>query len=86
MNDKPHLVTIAGTVPVDTTVAVMAKSEEDAARMALDRARYDPTQWLNYGFLANDPVVADVSEETWDGLQDADQQHLLGPMPVETAE
>ena len=35
MNGKPYVVKIVGSVWVDTTVAVMAKSEEEAARMAL---------------------------------------------------
>ena len=29
--------------------------------------------------LCEDPVVTDISEETWDELQYADQKHLLGP-------
>ena len=79
MSGKPYVVTIVGSVLVDTTVAVMAKSEEEAARMAFDGAHYDPTEWLHWGVLGTDPVVVDVSEETWDELQYADQKHLLGP-------
>ena len=78
MRKEYYVVTVVGTVPVDTTVAVMAKSEDEAARMALDGVHNDPTEWLNYGVLADDPVVAHVCEETWDELWYADQQHLLG--------
>ena len=78
MKKKYFVVTIAGTVLVDTTVAVMAESDQEAARMALEGVHQDATRWLNWGFLADDPTVADVSEEAWDALQCADQQHLLG--------
>ena len=79
MNGKPYVVTIVGTICVDTTVAVIAESEEEAARRALDGALFDTTRWLHHEFLCDDPVVSDVSEETWDELQCADQKHLLDP-------
>ena len=79
MNGKPYVVTIVGTISVDTTVAVMAKSEEEAARMALDGVDCDTEEWLCDPDLYEDPVVTDVREESWDELQWADQTHLLGP-------
>ena len=79
MNVKPYVVTIVGSVWVDTTVAVMAKSEEEAARMALDGVDCDTEEWLRDPDLYEDPVVTDVREESWDELQWADQTHLLGP-------
>ena len=66
MNGKPYVVTIVGKVYVDTTVAVMAESEEEAERIAL---RGDTEEWLRDDCLSGDPVVTDVSEETWDELQ-----------------
>ncbi len=81
MNGKSYVVTIVGTISVDTTVAVIAESEEEAARRALDGALGDTTRWLHNEFLCDDPEVSDVSEETWDELQFADQKHLLGPRP-----
>ena len=79
MNGKPYVVKIGGSVRVDTTVAVMAKSEEEAARMALDGVDCDTEAWLRDPNLYEEPVVTDISEETWDELQYADQKHLLGP-------
>ena len=79
MNGKPYVVKIVGSVWVDTTVAVMAKSEEEAARMALDGVDCNTEAWLRDPNLYEDPVVTDVCEETWDELQYADQKHLLGP-------
>ena len=79
MNGKPYVVTIVGKISVDATVAVIAESEEEAARRALHGALGDTTRWLHHELLCDDPVVADISEETWDELQYADQQHLLGP-------
>ena len=73
------MVTVVGSVWVDTTVAVMAKSEEEAARVALDGVDCDTEAWLRDPSLYDDPTVTDVSEETWDELQYADQKHLLGP-------
>ena len=47
--------------------------------MALHGALGDTTRWLHHELLCDDPVVTDISEETWDELQYADQKHLLGP-------
>ena len=46
MNGKPYVVKIVASVWVDTTVAVMAKSEEEAARMALAGVDCDTEAWL----------------------------------------
>ena len=81
MNGKPYVVTIVGTISVDTTVAVIAKSEEEAARRALHGVQGDTTEWLHHESLVDDPVVFGVSQETWDELQYTDQKHLLGPRP-----
>ncbi len=75
---KHYVVTVVATVPVDTTVAVTAASQEEATRMALDGVSDDPTEWLNYGVFVTVPTVSDVREEKWDELQCADQKHLLG--------
>ena len=81
MNGKPYVVTIVGKIPVDTTVAVIAESEEEAVKAALDGVLDDTTGWLHHDLLCEDPVVTDISEETWDELQYADQKHLVGPRP-----
>ena len=78
MNGKPYVVTISSTICVDTTVAVVAESEEEAERMALGGVRRDPEEWLRGNCLYGDLEV-DISEETWDELQYADQKHLLAP-------
>ena len=49
--------------------------------MALDGVDCDTEAWLCDPNLCDDPVVTDISEETWDELQYADQKHLLGPQP-----
>ncbi len=79
MTQKYYMVTVGGSVWVDTTVAVMAKSEEEAARKALAGVDCDTEAWLRAPNLYGDPTVTDVSEETWDEMQYADQKHLLGP-------
>ena len=79
MNGKPYVVTIVGRISVDTTVAVIAESKEEAARRAVHGVLHDTTEWLHHESLEDDPVVFDVSEETWDELQYANQKHLLGP-------
>jgi len=79
MNGKTYVVAIESTVCVDTTVAVIAESEEEAKRMALRGVRCDPEEWLRNNCLYGDLVVTDISEETWDELQCADQKHLLAP-------
>ena len=81
MRQTYYVVTVGGSVWVDTTVAVMARSEEEAVRLALDGVDRDTGAWLRAPNLYGDPTVTDVSEETWDELQYADQKHLLGPQP-----
>ena len=77
MTQRYYMVTVGGSVWVDTTVAVIARSEEEAARIALDGVDCDPEAWLRAPNLYGDPTVTDVREETWDELQYADQKHLL---------
>ena len=79
MNRKNYLVTVWGKIAIETTVAVMADSEEEATRIALGGVRCNTEEWLHYESLIDDPIVTDVSEETWDEVQDADQKHLVGP-------
>ena len=76
-----NLVWILAKTSAETTVAVMAESEEEAERMALHGALGDTTRWLHHELLCDDPIMTDVSEESWDELQYADQKHLLGPQP-----
>ncbi len=79
MRKKHYVVTVGGSVWVDTTVAIVAKSEEEAISLALDGVDCDTEKWFHTPNLWGDPTVTDVSEETWDELQCADQKHLLGP-------
>ena len=46
MTQKYYMVTVVGSVWVDTTVAVMANSEDEAARMAMDGVDCDTERWL----------------------------------------
>ena len=72
-------VTLSASVLADTTVAVRADSEEEAARLALEGADYDMEKWRNY--YECDPLVeptaCDVSPATGRDVEYADQQHLL---------
>ena len=79
MNRKNYLVTVSGKIAIDTTVAVMAESKSEATHIALDGVRCNTEEWLRYESLIDDPIVTDVSEETWDEVQYADQKHLVGP-------
>lgn len=78
MNDKHYVVTITGQIFVDTTVAVIAASESEAAQRALDGVHCKTLDWYHSEVLSDDPVVSDVSLETRDELDYADQRHLLG--------
>ena len=76
--ERPFIVTLVGQIFVDTTVAVIAESGEDAAEKALRGSHWDPSRWLSYNSFEEDPIVADVSEEAdWGELEYADQKHLL---------
>ena len=75
MRQKCYVVTVRGRVRVDTTVAVMAKSEAEAGRMALEGVDCDTEAWLRDPHLYEEPIVSDVSE--WDELLGADQKHLI---------
>ena len=77
MELKAYVVTITGLISVDTTVAVMASSEEDAKQQALDGARRDTSEWCHRESLVDEPVVSDVSAEDLDELQFADQRQLV---------
>ncbi len=56
MTQKCYVVTVCGNVRVDTTVAVMAKSSVDAARMAVEGVDCDTKAWLRGPCLV--PVIA----------------------------
>jgi len=76
--DKPFIVLIGGWIWVDTTVAVVAKSVEEAQEKALAEVTGDGEYWMHtYGFR-EDPVIVHVEEPAdWGDLQLADQTHLL---------
>ncbi len=79
MRQKHYVVTLSASVLADTTVAVRADSEEEAARLALEGADYDMEKWLNsYACDPSvDPTACDVSPATRRDVEWADQQHLL---------
>ena len=75
---RAFVVTLGGNVWVNTTVAVIVGSEEEAAEKALQGARWDPSEWLSTPFFHEDPIVTSVDEETdRSELEIADQKHLL---------
>ena len=57
MERKNYVVTVYGKIAVDTTVAVVAESEGDAARIALRGLHDDTEEWLHNGLLLEDPVA-----------------------------
>ncbi len=79
MRRQHYVVTLSASVLADTTIAVRADSEEEAARLALEGADYDMEKWLNY--YECDPCVettaCDVHLATGRDVEWADQQHLL---------
>ncbi len=63
MTQKHYLVTLSASVLADTTVAVRADSEEEAARLALEGARHDvglECGWETYEF--DDSVDTEIFE------------------------
>ncbi len=79
MTQKHYLVTLSASVLADTTVAVRADSEEEAARLALEGADYDMEKWLN-SYECDpcvEPTACDVSPATRRDIEWADQQHLI---------
>ena len=79
MDGKPYVVQILAKTYVETTVAVIAESEEDATRMALHGVCGHKDGWVHDSPVHDGLEVLNVSEETWDELQYAYQTHLLGP-------
>ena len=79
MRQKHYLVTLSASVLADTTVAVRADSEEEAARLALAGADYDMEKWRNQYECDPlvDPTACDVSPATRRDIEWAEQQHLL---------
>ena len=84
--DKPFIVSFGGWIWVDTTVAVIAKSVEEAQEKAAAGVAGDGEGWLHtYGFR-EEPVITNVEEPTdWEELNYADQRQLLpeGDLPEE---
>jgi hypothetical protein len=72
---KPYLVTVAGTIHVDTTIAVMANSEEEAAKMALGGVDCDTKHWLCAPNICGDQTVTDIR-----GGQPNDSSGRSGPI------
>ena len=62
MNGKLYQVQILAKTFVDTTVAVMAESEEEATRMALDGVNGQPDRWVHCSPV-HDLEVLNVSQE-----------------------
>ena len=85
MRQKHYLVTLSASVLADTTVAVRADSEEEAARLALEGADYVMEKWRNqYECDASvDPTAVDVHSATGGDVEYADQQHLLDGRPTD---
>ena len=80
MNGKRYVVSVWGKIWVETTVAVIAESEEEASRLALSGLRVDTDEWVHWEGLIDEPVVTDVSFRTIEeDLEWADQKHLVGP-------
>ena len=79
MNGKPYVVWILAKTYVETSVAVIAKSEEEATRMALRGVSADTDGWVHDNPVHDDLEVLNVSEETWAQVHQARQTHLLGP-------
>ena len=79
MRRQHYVVTLSASVLADTTIAVRADSEEEAARLALEGAYYDIERWRNqYEFdPLVDPTAVDVYAATGRDVEYADQQHLL---------
>ena len=70
---------LSASLLADTTVAVPADSEEEAAKLALEGADYDMQKWRH--LCECDPLVeptaCDVSPATGRDIEYADKQHLL---------
>ena len=79
MRQKHYVVTLSASVLADTTIAVRADSEEEAARLALEGAHYDMEKWSNQYECDPlvDPTAVDVHSATGRDIEWADQQHLL---------
>ncbi len=78
--NRPFIVSFGGWIWVDTTVAVISTSAEEARKKALAGVHNDATEWLHNNSFREDPFITDVSEEAdWDELTYADQKQLLQP-------
>ena len=78
MRQNSYVVTVVGSVGADTTVAVRAKSKQDAARIALDGVDCEKGAWLLHPSHYYDLAVSDVDEvQDVDELRYVDQKHLL---------
>lgn len=78
MKQKHYVVQMVGKIFVDTTVAVLATTSEDAARIALDGVHDDPEEWLHCTVFVEPPWVDEVNDvEDKPGDWWADQNHLI---------
>ena len=75
---RDFVVSLHGRIWFDTTVAVIADTEEEAAERALQGAHWDPSDWRNSNHFYEDPTVQWVEEDAdRSELEFADQKHLL---------
>ena len=84
MGQNLYVVTLSEKIWAEATVAVRADSMEEAARLALEGAHYDMTEWLicyDYNHL-DDTMIDEVSTATQDDVECADQKHLLDGEPL----
>ena len=85
MGKELYVVTLSQKINAEARVAVRADSMEEAARLALEGAHYDMTEWcICYDYdLLDDTMINDVSTTTQDDSEsDADQTHLLDGDPL----
>ena len=79
MNGKLYVVHILAQTYVETTVAVIAESQEEAKHMALRDVSVDTDGWVHDDPVHQDMEILGVTEETWAQVHEARQKHLLGP-------
>ena len=70
MEKELYVVTLSKKIWAEARVAVRADSEEEAARLALEGAHYDMTEWcIDYGRdLLDDTLINEVSTTTQDDV------------------
>ena len=92
MGQKFYVVTLGEKILAQTKAAVRADSEEDAARLALEGARYgmqslEECEWEIYEFDTSvDTTIYEVETATREDAECALQTHLLNGARNETHE